>query len=286
MTTHRICFVNGAFVPASEAQVSIFDRAFLFGDGVYEVTTVLDGKLVDNAGHMARLRRSLRELRLEIPWSDADILAAQRTLVTHNALQEGVIYLQISRGATDRDFVFPKNTPPTWVMFTQVRNLLHDPLAGQGIKVVTLPDIRWARCDIKTTQLLAACLAKQTAKDRGAQDAWFVDNGVVTEGSSNNTFILTADDVMVTRQLGNEILPGVTRKSVLALAGELGLKVAERPFTLAEAQAAREAFITSASTFVLAVTHIDDTVIGDGKPGPVARRLRQRYIEFARATAE
>lgn len=286
MAQHRICYVNGAFVPEGDAKVSIFDRAFLFGDGVYEVSTVLDGRLVDNAAHLARLRRSLRELAIHVLWADPEIAAIQKDLIARNHLREGVLYLQITRGAADRDFAFPKNAPPTLVMFTQAKDIVHSPAAESGIQVISMPDIRWDRCDIKTVQLLAACLAKQAAKDAGAADAWFVDNGYVTEGSSNNAYILDHTGTIITRQLGSEILSGVTRKSVLALAVELDLQVEERPFTLQEAKAAREAFITSASTFVTPVTHIDGAAIGDGKPGPAARRLRQRYIEFARATAE
>jgi D-alanine transaminase len=282
----RICYVNGAFVPEADAKVSIFDRAFLFGDGVYEVSTVLDGRLVDNAAHLGRLRRSLRELSMTIPWSDQEIVAIQKELIARNQLQEGVVYLQITRGAADRNFTFPKDATPTLVMFTQGQNAVNAPAAINGMRVITRPDIRWDRCDIKTVQLLAACLAKQAAKEAGVDDAWFVDNGYVTEGSSNNAYILDREGVIITRQLGSEILPGITRKAVLSLAAELNLRVEERPFSVEEAKAAQEAFITSASTFVTPVTHIDGVAIGDGKPGPVAQRLRQRYLEFARATAE
>ena len=282
----RICYVNGAFVPEADAKVSIFDRAFLFGDGVYEVSTVLDGRLVDNAAHLGRLRRSLRELSMTIPWSDQEIVAIQKELIARNQLQEGVVYLQITRGAADRNFTFPKDAAPTLVMFTQGQNAVNAPAAINGMRVITRPDIRWDRCDIKTVQLLAACLAKQAAKEAGVDDAWFVDNGYVTEGSSNNAYILDREGVIITRQLGSEILPGITRKAVLSLAAELNLRVEERPFSVEEAKAAQEAFITSASTFVTPVTHIDGVAIGDGKPGPVAQRLRQRYLEFARATAE
>lgn len=282
----RICYVNGAFVPEADAKVSIFDRAFLFGDGVYEVSTVLDGRLVDNAAHLGRLRRSLRELSMTIPWSDQEIVAIQKELIARNQLQEGVVYLQITRGAADRNFTFPKDATPTLVMFTQGQNAVNAPAAINGMRVITRPDIRWDRCDIKTVQLLAACLAKQAAKEAGVDDAWFVDNGYVTEGSSNNAYILDREGVIITRQLGSEILPGITRKAVLSLAAELNLRVEERPFSVEEAKAAQEAFITSASIFVTPVTHIDGVAIGDGKPGPVAQRLRQRYLEFARATAE
>src|SRR5690606_994525 len=201
----RICYVNGAFVPEADAKVSIFDRAFLFGDGVYEVSTVLDGRLVDNAAHLGRLRRSLRELSMTIPWSDQEIVAIQKELIARNQLQEGVVYLQITRGAADRNFTFPKDATPTLVMFTQGQNAVNAPAAINGMRVITRPDIRWDRCDIKTVQLLAACLAKQAAKEAGVDDAWFVDNGYVTEGSSNNAYILDREGVIITRQLGSEI---------------------------------------------------------------------------------
>lgn len=279
----RIVYVNGEFVPEEEAKISVFDRGFLFADAVYEVTSVLRGRLIDNAAHLARLERSLGEIGLEPPLPVADIRAIQQELVARNGLDEGVIYLQISRGAADRDFAFPEDPQPTLAMFTQVKELENDPKARAGIRVISTPDIRWGRCDIKTTALIAACLAKQAAKEAGADDAWFVADGLVTEGSSNNAFILAPDGTLVTRQLGTEILPGITRQAVLALCDETNLKFEERPFSLDEAWAASEAFITSASSFVYPVIAIDGKAIGDGRPGPVATRLRELYIVKALA---
>ena len=279
----RIVYVNGEFVPEEEAKVSVFDRGFLFADAVYEVTSVLRGRLIDNAAHLARLERSLDEIGLESPLPVADITAIQQELVDRNRLDEGVIYLQVSRGAADRDFVFPEDAEPTLVMFTQVKELEHDPKARSGIRVISTPDIRWGRCDIKTTALLAACLAKQAASQAGVDDAWFVADGLVTEGSSNNAFILAPDGTLITRQLGSEILPGITRQVVLALCDETNLRFEERPFSLDEAWAASEAFITSASSFVYPVIAIDGKAIGDGRPGPVATRLRELYVAKALA---
>ena len=210
-----------------------------FADGVYEVTTVLDGTLIDNEAHLARLRRSLAELDMAEPCSGDEIAAIQRALVQKNGLTEGMIYLQVTRGAADRDFAFPKNARPTLVMFTQAANVIDNPAATTGISVITTPDIRWARRDIKTVGLLAASMAKMAAIDAGANDAWMVDgNGHVTEGSSNNAYIVTTDGAIVTRALSNDILHGITRKAVLALARETGMKVAERTFTVDDAKGA------------------------------------------------
>lgn len=278
----RIVYVNGEYVPEEEAKVSIFDRGYLFADAVYEVSAVVDGKLIDNAGHLARLQRSLGELKIPAPCSDAEIEAAQMELLKLNNLTEGVIYLQVSRGAADRDFNFPKDPKPTLIMFTQVKNLADNPGAKTGISVITVPDIRWKRRDIKTVALLAASIAKQAATEAGAGDAWLVEDGYVTEGSSNNAFIVTEDGTIVTRQLGNEILHGITRKAVLALAKQENLKVEERAFTPEEAYEAREAFSTSASGFVTPVVKIDDHILGNGVPGPIAEKLRELYLKLAR----
>ena len=282
----RIVYVNGEYLDETEAKVSIFDRGFLFADAVYEVSSVLDGKLIDNAGHLARLERSLKELKMAAPCSGAEITAIQKELIKRNDLTEGVVYLQITRGAADRDFNFPKDAAPSLVMFTQVKNLEHNPSAAKGLNVVTLPDIRWHRRDIKTVQLLASSLAKQTAKDMGADDAWLVEDGFVTEGTSNNAFIVTDDGTIVTRQLSHDILHGITRKAVLKVAAEAGLTLVERPFTPEEAYEAREAFSSSASGFVMPVVKIDDHILGNGVPGPVAQKLRELYIAEAKATAD
>jgi D-alanine transaminase len=279
----RIVYVNGEYLPEEEAKISVFDRGFLFADGVYEVSSVLAGKLIDNAAHMARLERSLGELRMAPPMPLDEIPPIQREIVARNALDQGTVYLQVSRGAADRDFPFPKGAASSLVIFSQERNLLEDPAAARGISVITLPDIRWQRRDIKTVQLLAPSLAKQAALDAGANDAWLVEDGFVTEGSSNNAYIVTLDGTIVTRALSNSILHGITRRAILALAEREGLTVEERSFTPEEAYEAGEAFITSASTFVYPVVDIDGRILGNGVPGPVATKLRQLYIEMALA---
>ena len=277
----RIVYVNGQFLPEEEAKISIFDRGFLFADAVYEVTSVIDGRLVDNAAHLARLQRSLNELRMAIPMPAEKIEATQIEMVERNALDEGSLYLQISRGVADRDFAYPKAPRPSLVMFTQPRRLIDNPAAVKGISVITVPDIRWRRRDIKTVQLLAPSMAKQSALDAGADDAWLVENGFITEGTSNNAYIVK-NGVIVTRQLSHDILHGITRKAILRLAAEDGARYEERVFTPGEAREADEAFVTSATTFVLPVVSIDGHRIGDGGPGPITQRLRALYIEEAR----
>ena len=282
----RIVYVNGKFVPESEAHVSVFDRGFLFGDGVYEVSSVLDRGLVDNPAHLLRLERSLGELGMASPASPEEIVRAQKELIARNGLDEGVVYLQITRGPADRDFAYPTEPKPTLVMFTQKKPLVDNPQAARGITVITVPDLRWSRRDVKTVGLLAASMAKQAALDAGAGDAWMVEDGYVTEGTSNNAYIVTAGGVVVTRHLGHEILHGITRASVLRLARERQIAIEERPFTVDEAKVAAEAFITSASSFVIPVIGIDGEPIGDGKPGAITSRLREIYIESARASAD
>lgn len=281
----RTVYVNGDYVPEDQAKISVFDRGFLFADAVYEVTGVLDGKLVDFPAHAARLVRSLSELDMPMPMPEADLLAIHRELVARNGLEEGMIYLQITRGAADRDFVFPKGAEQGVVLFTQsVPGLADAPAARRGIRVVTLPDRRWGRRDIKTVQLLYPSMGKTAAKAQGADDAWMVEDGHVTEGTSNNAYIVK-DRTIVTRHLGEEILHGITRAAVLRMAEEAQLKVEERPFTVAEAQAADEAFVTSASSFVMPVVEIDGKPVASGTPGPIATRLREIYLEESRANA-
>ena len=282
-----IAYVNGSFVPLSEAKVSILDRGFLFADGIYEVSAVLDGKLVDNASHLARLERSVGEIALALPETLDRIQEIEKELVARNDLVNGMVYLQVTRGAdSGRDFAFPKgDIKPTLIMFTTVKDIVNQPSAKTGIAVITVPDLRWVRRDIKSVALLAQVLAKQAAAAAGAGEAWMIEDGVVTEGGSSSAFILTKDDVLVTRQNGSEILPGCTRKAVVALAEERQLRVEERPFSIAEALAAKEAFTTSATLFVQPVVSIDGKPIGNGKPGPMTERLREIYVEFARATA-
>ena len=278
----RIVYVNGQYVPEEDAKVSIFDRGFLMADGVYEVTSVLGGKLIDFEGHAVRLARSLSELGMENPISKEDLLQVHRELVSRNGVEEGMVYLQITRGAPDdRDFVFPdpETTPPTVVLFTQNKpGLANNPAAKKGIKVISIDDIRWGRRDIKTVQLLYPSMGKMMAKKAGADDAWMVQDGHVTEGTSNNAYIVKGHQI-ITRGLSNDILHGITRAAVLRCAEEAQMEVIERPFSIAEAQEADEAFITSASTFVMPVVAIDERKLGSGNPGPVAARLREIYLE-------
>ncbi|BDR15103.1 D-amino-acid transaminase [Vibrio sp. STUT-A11] len=282
----RIVYLNGKFLAASDAKVSVFDRGFLFADAVYEVTAVLDGKLIDHEGHLARLERSAKELGIKMPVTGEQLMDIQRQLIEKNGLVEGGIYLQLTRGNEgDRDFSYSDKIEPTLVLFTQSRNLIDSPKAQTGIKVISFDDIRWRRRDIKTTSLLPACLAKQTAHDAGAEDVWLIEDGHVTEGGSSNAYIVTQDDVLVTRPLSNDILHGITRASLMTLAKELNLTIEERFFTIEEAYQAKEAFISSATTFVWPVVAIDDKPIGSGKPGEIALRLRDIYIKTSKELA-
>lgn len=278
----RTVYVNGRYVPEAEAKVSIFDRAFLFGDGVYEVTAVLAGRPIDMEAHLARLDRSLVEMAIAPPLTHAELRALHQELIARNRLDEGVVYLEITRGVADRDFAYPEVARPTVAAFTQARALIDNPYAASGVKVITIPDIRWKRRDIKSTALLAQAMGKQQAKLAGAYEAWMVESGVVTEGTSSTAFILDAQVIVRTQPLGHHILPGVTRRAVMRLAEVESITVEERPFTVAEAQDAREAFLTAASAFVLAVVEIDGRKIGDGRPGPIAKLFRQLYVEEAR----
>ena len=284
----RTVYVNGEYLPETEAKISIFDRAFLMADGVYEVTSVLDGKLIDFDGHMARLERSLSELDIKKPACFDALLEIHRKLVAENGIDEGMVYLQVTRGsAGDRDFVFPdpETTEPTVVLFTQNKpGLADNPAAKKGIKVISIDDIRWGRRDIKTTQLLYPSMGKMMAKAAGADDAWMVEDGYVTEGTSNNAYFVK-DGKIVTRPLSNDILHGITRAAVLRFAREAQMEVEERNFTIDEAKEADEAFVTSASTFVMPVVEIDGTALGSGVPGPRALRLREIYLDESRKAA-
>ncbi|KQT78856.1 D-amino-acid transaminase [Methylobacterium sp. Leaf466] len=283
MSEARIVYLNGAFLPFDEAKVSVMDRGFLFADGIYEVSAVLDGRLVDNAAHLARLDLSLGEIGIRNPHTIEGWVGLQEELVRHNGLTEGLVYMQVTRGAFERDFAFPPaETPPTVMMFTQAKTVANNPLAERGAKVVTVPDIRWKRRDIKSVALLAQVLAKQEAAKAGVAEAWMVEDGFVTEGSSSTAFMV-AGNAIVTRPLSTALLPGITRLAVMRLAGDEGLRVEERLFTVEEAVAADEAFYTSASAFVMPVVAIDGRPVGTGEPGPRARRLRDLYLELARA---
>lgn len=284
----RTVYVNGTYLPEEDAKISIFDRGFLMADGVYEVTSVLGGKLIDFAGHCKRLARSLSELDMAAPATDDELLAIHRELVAVNGVTDGMVYLQITRGAPgDRDFVFPDpaTTPPTLVLFTQSKpGLAEHPAAATGMKVISIPDIRWGRRDIKTVQLLYPSMGKMMARKAGCDDAWMVEDGFVTEGTSNNTYIVRGNRI-ITRHLSSDILQGITRAAVLRLAAEARMEVEERPFTIDEAKTADEAFFTSASAFVMPVVEIDGAALGDGTPGPVTTRLREIYLDEMRKAA-
>jgi len=282
----RIVYVNGRYVPEEEATISIFDRGFLFADGVYEVCSILRARMIDNAVHLSRLRRSMKELEMDSPASDEEIETIQKELITRNQVKEGMVYLQITRGVAERDFPFPQGITPSLVMFTREYNVIDISKAKSVISVITTPDIRWGRRDIKTIGLLAPCMAIMIAKAAGADDAWLVENGYVNEGTSNNAYIVTRGGTLVTRQLGTEILHGVTRKAVLRLAEESQINIEERSFTVEEAYDAEEAFITSATAIVIPVTKIDGKQIGDGKPGPISRQLRKLYFRMVLTETE
>ena len=285
---NRTVYVNGEYLPETEAKVSIFDRGFLMADAVYEVTSVLGSKLIDFDGHIVRLQRSLDELEINNPHTREEWLNIHRELVRTNDLVDGGIYLQISRGApNDRDFVWPdpETTTPTVVLFTQSKpGLANSPSAQTGIKVISIEDIRWGRRDIKTVQLLYPSMGKMMAQKAGADDAWMVQDGYVTEGTSNNAYIVK-DGLIITRALSNNILHGITRAAVLRFADEAQMKIEERNFTIEEAQQADEAFITSASAFVTPVVELDGQKISSGAPGSVVPRLREIYLEESMKTA-
>ncbi|MEP1537931.1 MAG: D-amino-acid transaminase [Paracoccaceae bacterium] len=284
----RTVYVNGDYVLENEAKISIFDRGFLMADGVYEVTSVLDGKLIDFEGHAKRLERSLTELDMASPISADDLLAVHRELVAKNEITDGLVYLQITRGApADRDFAFPdpETTPSSIVLFTQNKpGLANSPAAQKGMKVISIEDVRWGRRDIKTVQLLYPSMGKMMAKKAGVDDAWMVQDGHVTEGTSNNAYIVKGNKI-ITRPVSNDILHGITRTAVLRFAKEAQMIVEERLFTIDEAKEADEAFITSASTFVMPVVEIDGATLGDGTPGRVAPRLREIYLDESRKRA-
>lgn len=283
----RWAYVNGRYLPHAQATVHVEDRGFQFADGVYEVVTVLDGRFADLDGHLERLGRSLAELRMDWPAAPRVVERILRELARRNGLVNGSIYLQITRGVAPRDFKFPANAKPTLVMTAKRVTAFAKPeQLERGVAVITVPDIRWGRRDIKTVGLLAPVLAKQQAAESGAYEAWLVDpDGTVTEGSSSNAWIVTQGGTLVTRPPSHAILNGITRLSLLRLAAERGISVEVRPFTVEEALAAREAFLSSAGTFALPVTRIDDRPVGDGKPGPVTMALRQAYLDYAKGNA-
>ena len=280
---NRIVFVNGEYVKEEDAVISIFDRGFIFGDGVYEVVPVINTRLVDKQYFLERLDRSLNELSIPWPCSKENYMEVMNQLIAKNNLQEGIVYSQVTRGAADRDFPFPENTIPSFVAFTSVMNLLNNAEIETGIAVVTTPDLRWKRRDIKSVNLLGQVLAKQDAVSKNSVEGWMVEDGIVTEGVSSSAYIVK-DGILITRPLSNLILPGIRRRTLLEIAESAGVEVNQRTFTVEEAMAADEAFISSATTMALAVVSIDGHTIGNGKPGPVTQQLRELYE--ARALAE
>lgn len=284
MSASRIVYLNGEFLPFEQAKVPIMDRGFLFADGIYEVSAILGGRLVDNAAHLARLDRSLGEIGIRNPHDSAAWEKLQTELVERNGVTEGLVYMQVTRGVAERDFAYPSaDTPPTVMMFTQAKTVAANPLAEKGARVITVEDLRWKRRDIKSVALLAQVLAKQQAVEAGVSEAWMVEDGAITEGSSSTAFIVSRDRKLVTRPLSTALLPGITRASVLKLAAEADLTIEERLIPVTEALEAAEAFYTSASAFVMPVVEIDGRVIGEGKPGPLTKRLRELYLDLARA---
>lgn len=277
----RIVWCQGDFTPASEARIGIFDRGFLFGDAVYEVTAVLDGRMIDNDLHLDRLERSLAELSIPMPLSRDALIAVQEELIARNALQEGTVYLQVSRGEADRDFLYPEEMTPTLIGFTQAKRLTDTRGQREGISVDLIPDPRWQRRDIKTAMLLGQVLAKQQARKRGFDDVWLFDGDLVTEGASSTAHIITASGRLVTRPRSQATLAGCTQRAVARLCDAAGLTLEERPFSVSEAQAAAEAFLTSASSFVIPIVRIGDKPVADGKPGPMTRRLQELYLDAA-----
>ncbi len=271
-------YINGRYLPEHEACIPLMDRSFLFGDGIYEVCAVVNGKMLDNDAHLARLGRSLNEIDIQNPYSNSQWIDKQVELITRNSLAEGIIYIQVSRGIFEREFVSPDGLKPSVVMFTQKKIILDAPLAKIGAKVITVPDQRWERRDIKSVSLLAQVLAKRASHKAGAHEAWMMENGFVTEGASSSAFIITCNQQIVTRPLSNDILPGITRIAVLKLSKDQSLEIKERPFSFAEALNANEAFYTSASSLVMPVISIDGHSIGSGVPGKFTLMLRDIYI--------
>ena len=273
----RTVYVNGTFVPEEQAKISVFDRGFIFGDGVYEVVPVISGKLVDKQYFLERLDRSLDELSIAWPCTKQEYMEVMEQLVESNQLTEGIVYSQVTRGiAADRDFPFPENVSPSFVAFTSNMELLDNPLVKSGIRVITTPDLRWQRRDIKSVNLLGQVLAKQDAITRGGHEGWMVEDRIVTEGVSSSAYIVK-NATIITRPLSNAILPGIRRRTLLEIASNVGIDVEERIFTIEEALAADEAFISSATTMTLGVVSIDGHQIGNGTPGPITIRLRELY---------
>ena len=276
----RYAYVNGRYLRHDQAAVHVEDRGYQFADGVYEVVTIHGGRLVDEEPHLDRLDRSLGELRIRWPMSRRALMLVMRELIGRNRVRDGIVYLQITRGVAPRDHKFPQDCAPQLVMTTKAMRPQAPRLIEDGVAVIVVPDIRWQRCDIKTVSLLANCLAKQQAVDKDAYEAWQVDaDGMVTEGTSTNAWIVTKDKKLVTRNANAAILNGITRLALIRIARDQGVAFEERPFSVDEAKAAKEAFITSSTSFVLPVTRIDDQVLGNGKAGSITLRLRGHYMD-------
>ena len=273
----NLVYLNGEYVPRASAKISIFDRGLLFSDAVYEVVSVIDGQLIDMERHVSRLERSLGELSIN---AFANWTAISQNLVAENNLREGLIYLQVSRGVMDeREYRWPApDTAPTIFAFAQERALLENPMADRGMRIITRPDLRWQRCDIKTTQLLYASLMKMEAVAAGVDDVWMTRNDMITEGTSQNAHIISREGVLISHQLDRRILPGVTRIEMLTQAGAMELTVEERAFSIDEAKDAAEAFVTSSTLLIMPVVEIDGHKIGDGQPGERTRTIRQNYL--------
>ncbi len=280
----RIAYVGGQYVPHRLAGVHIEDRGYQFGDGVYEVLAVFGGHLVDEALHLARLARSLAELQIAAPMSEAALKLVVREVIRRNGVVDGIVYIQVTRGVAPREHGFPRAAQPVLVVTARRKRTTDQHLGTQGVAVITIPDIRWQRCDIKSVALIANVLGKQRAREAGAFEAWQVDrDGFVTEGTSTNAWIVTNDGTVVTRQADHAILNGVTRRAVIDIIRAEGCRLVERPFSVAEAKTAREAFLTSTTNDLLPIVRIDDDVIGNGAPGPLTLRLRERYLAHAAA---
>jgi D-alanine transaminase len=279
----RIVFLNGHFIESVDAKVSIFDRGFLFGDGIYEVSAVINGKLIDNEAHLLRLDRSLKSIGIKNPYSNPEWTRLQKEVITRNNLNEGGIYLEVTRGEYERDFTCPPDIKPTVLLLPQAKAIVDLPQAKTGIAVITRPDIRWARRDVKSTSLLAQVLGKFAAKEAGVGETWMVEDGLVTEGASSTAFIIKGNE-LITRPLSQSVLPSITRIAVLELIKQEGLTLVERAFSVVEAQNADEAFIAAASTLVMPVVKIDDILVKDGKPGALSLKLRALYINHALKT--
>ncbi len=280
----KIVFLNNRYLKESEAKISIFDRGFIFGDGVYEVVPVVEGTVLDREPFLQRFSRSLKEIDLRLPFSQEELLDMIEKLIELNDLKEGGVYMQITRGVAPRDFAFPKDITPTCMAFSFEKNIINNPKAETGVKVATTKDLRWKRRDIKSISLLAQCMAKEDITEKGAFEGWMTEDGMVSEGTSSSAYIVK-DNTIITRPLTNSILPGIRRKIILEIAKKYDIKVELRPFSVKEAYEAEEAFLSSATTFVLPIVEIDGIKIGDGKPGSVTKKMRELYINSALETA-